>query len=208
MILVRVPDAASDLRRPEAIHKVLVKNVSKMHPLLDNCLRLTVGTRRRKRAAAGRAESLPMTSTASRFSPRTSLGVLTVWPLRPFRPPLLPVAPTLRAATRPRQRSRVASSTWTAPDSARSCPPASASFDHMLDQIARHGLIDLDIQAEGDLHIDGHHTVEDVGISLGQAVAQAVGDKKGHPPLRPRLCAAGRGAEPRGDRLLRPTGPA
>ena len=52
-------------------------------------------------------------------------------------------------------------------------------FDHMLDQIARHGLIDLDIQAEGDLHIDGHHTVEDVGITLGQAVAQAVGDKRG-----------------------------
>jgi imidazoleglycerol-phosphate dehydratase len=52
-------------------------------------------------------------------------------------------------------------------------------FDHMLDQIARHGLIDLDIQADGDLHIDGHHTVEDVGITLGQAVALAVGDKKG-----------------------------
>jgi len=52
-------------------------------------------------------------------------------------------------------------------------------FDHMLDQIARHGLIDLDIQAAGDLHIDGHHTVEDVGITLGQAVHKAVGDKKG-----------------------------
>jgi imidazoleglycerol-phosphate dehydratase len=52
-------------------------------------------------------------------------------------------------------------------------------FDHMLDQIARHGLIDLDIQAIGDLHIDGHHTVEDVGITLGQAVHRAVGDKKG-----------------------------
>ncbi len=52
-------------------------------------------------------------------------------------------------------------------------------FDHMLDQIARHGLIDLDIQAEGDLHIDAHHTVEDVGITLGQAFAKAVGDKKG-----------------------------
>jgi len=52
-------------------------------------------------------------------------------------------------------------------------------FDHMLDQIARHGLIDLEINAEGDLHIDGHHTVEDVGITLGQAMAQAVGDKKG-----------------------------
>ncbi len=52
-------------------------------------------------------------------------------------------------------------------------------FDHMLDQIARHGLIDLDIQAQGDLHIDGHHTVEDVGIAFGQAVYKAVGDKKG-----------------------------
>lgn len=52
-------------------------------------------------------------------------------------------------------------------------------FDHMLDQIARHALVDLDIHAQGDLHIDGHHTVEDVGITLGQAVAQAVGDKKG-----------------------------
>ena len=52
-------------------------------------------------------------------------------------------------------------------------------FDHMLDQIARHGLIDLTIEAKGDLHIDGHHTVEDVGITLGQAVAQAVADKRG-----------------------------
>ncbi len=52
-------------------------------------------------------------------------------------------------------------------------------LDHMIDQIARHGLIDLDIQCTGDLHIDGHHTVEDIGITLGQAFAQAVGDKKG-----------------------------
>ena len=52
-------------------------------------------------------------------------------------------------------------------------------FDHMLDQIARHGLIDLTIEAKGDLHIDGHHTVEDVGITLGQAMAAAVGDKRG-----------------------------
>ncbi len=61
-----------------------------------------------------------------------------------------------------------------------------ASFDtgvpfleHMMDQIARHGLIDLDIKADGDLHIDDHHTVEDIGITLGLAVAEAVGDKKG-----------------------------
>ncbi|MDQ2149176.1 imidazoleglycerol-phosphate dehydratase HisB [Alcaligenaceae bacterium A4P071] len=52
-------------------------------------------------------------------------------------------------------------------------------LDHMLDQIARHGLIDLDIKAVGDLHIDDHHTVEDVGITLGQAIAQAVGNKAG-----------------------------
>jgi imidazoleglycerol-phosphate dehydratase len=52
-------------------------------------------------------------------------------------------------------------------------------LDHMLDQVARHGLIDLDIAAEGDLHIDAHHTVEDVGITLGQALARAIGDKKG-----------------------------
>ena len=52
-------------------------------------------------------------------------------------------------------------------------------FDHMLDQIARHGLIDLEIDCAGDLHIDGHHTVEDVGITFGQAVARAIGDKKG-----------------------------
>ena len=52
-------------------------------------------------------------------------------------------------------------------------------FDHMLDQIARHGLIDIEIEAKGDLHIDGHHTVEDVGITFGQAMAKAVGDKAG-----------------------------
>jgi imidazoleglycerol-phosphate dehydratase len=52
-------------------------------------------------------------------------------------------------------------------------------LEHMLDQVARHGLIDLDIQATGDLHIDAHHTVEDIGITLGSAVAKAVGEKKG-----------------------------
>ena len=52
-------------------------------------------------------------------------------------------------------------------------------LEHMLEQIARHGVVDLDIHAKGDLHIDDHHTVEDIGITLGQAVAQALGDKKG-----------------------------
>ncbi len=52
-------------------------------------------------------------------------------------------------------------------------------FDHMLDQIARHGMFDLVVDAKGDLHIDAHHTVEDVGIAIGQAIARALGDKKG-----------------------------
>lgn len=52
-------------------------------------------------------------------------------------------------------------------------------FEHMLDQIARHGLIDIAVKAEGDLHIDAHHTVEDIGITLGQALAKAIGDKNG-----------------------------
>ena len=52
-------------------------------------------------------------------------------------------------------------------------------LDHMLDQIARHGLVDLEVEAAGDLHIDAHHTVEDVGITLGQAIARAIGDKRG-----------------------------
>ena len=54
-----------------------------------------------------------------------------------------------------------------------------AFLDHMLDQVARHGMLDLDIRAKGDLHVDAHHTVEDIGITLGQAIARAVGDKKG-----------------------------
>ena len=52
-------------------------------------------------------------------------------------------------------------------------------LEHMLDQVARHGLLDLEVEAKGDLHIDGHHTVEDIGITLGQAFAQAIGDKAG-----------------------------
>jgi imidazoleglycerol-phosphate dehydratase len=69
-------------------------------------------------------------------------------------------------------------------------------FDHMLDQIARHGMIDLEIEAKGDLHIDAHHTVEDVGITLGQALARAVGDKKG-------LCRYGNAYVPLDEALSR-----
>jgi imidazoleglycerol-phosphate dehydratase len=66
-------------------------------------------------------------------------------------------------------------------DGAGQCRVASGLgfFDHMLEQVARHGLIDLTIEARGDLHIDGHHTVEDIGITFGQAFAQAIGDKSG-----------------------------
>ena len=52
-------------------------------------------------------------------------------------------------------------------------------LEHMLDQVARHGMLDLDIKAQGDLHIDAHHTVEDIGITLGQAIGKALADKRG-----------------------------
>ena len=69
-------------------------------------------------------------------------------------------------------------------------------FDHMLDQIARHGLIDLTVEAAGDLHIDAHHTIEDVGITIGQALAKALGDKKG-------LCRYGHAYVPLDEALSR-----
>jgi imidazoleglycerol phosphate dehydratase HisB len=86
-----------------------------------------------------------------------------------------PHAPHRRSPPRHQGNQIRVRSTWTA--AARQLATGIGFFDHMLDQIARHGLIDLDIHAKGDLHIDGHHTVEDVGITLGQAVAKAVGDK-------------------------------
>jgi len=71
-----------------------------------------------------------------------------------------------------------------------------AFLDHMIDQIARHGMMDISIQATGDLHIDAHHTVEDIGITLGQAFAKAVGDKKG-------LCRYGHSYVPLDEALSR-----
>lgn len=71
-----------------------------------------------------------------------------------------------------------------------------AFLDHMLDQIARHGMIDLEVEAQGDLHIDAHHTVEDIGITLGQALARALGDKQG-------LCRYGQAYVPLDEALTR-----
>ena len=65
------------------------------------------------------------------------------------------------------------------------CQTGVGFFDHMLDQLARHSLIDLTVQAKGDLHIDDHHTVEDCGIALGQALTARLGRQDGHPPLWP-----------------------
>ena len=69
-------------------------------------------------------------------------------------------------------------------------------LDHMLDQVARHGFIDLDVHCEGDIHIDDHHSVEDIGITLGQAFARAIGDKKG-------VCRYGHAYVPLDEALLR-----
>ena len=65
-------------------------------------------------------------------------------------------------------------------------------FDHMLDGFARHGLFDLSVSVDGDLDVDGHHTIEDTGIVLGTAIREAVGDKQGHPPLRRQNPSDGR----------------
>ena len=75
-------------------------------------------------------------------------------------------------------------------------------LEHMLDQVARHGMIDMEITAKGDLHIDAHHTVEDIGITLGQAIGKAVSRQARHPALRSRLCPPGRGTVARGDRFF------
>ena len=154
MILVRVPDAKRVFEGMKA-RGVLVKNVAGLHPLLANCIRITIGT----------PDENPQTLAALRGALRRT-DVMS-----------RPTAPPTSSAT-PRKRRSASASTSTAPASSK-LATGIGFFDHMLDQIARHGLIDLDIHAVGDLHIDGHHTVEDVGITLGQAVAQAVGDKKG-----------------------------
>jgi len=93
--------------------------------------------------------------------------------------PTAPVAPRLAEVTRNTAETKITVKVNLDGTGVAKLHTGIGFFDHMLDQIARHGLIDLDIHADGDLHIDGHHTVEDVGIALGQAVHKAVGDKKG-----------------------------
>ena len=167
---------------------VLVKNVAGLHPLLANCLRLTVGTPDENDADDRRPESEPvMTATC---------------PLRTAAAERVAKSPQHQRDADPRARQ---------PRRQRARPKLATGigfFDHMLDQIARHGLIDLEIDAKGDLHIDGHHTVEDVGITLGHGGGQGGRRQEGPAPLRPRLRAARRGAVARGDRFLRPPGPA
>ena len=77
-------------------------------------------------------------------------------------------------------------------------------FDHMLAQLGKHGLLDLTVQAQGDIEVDAHHTVEDTALALGQALREALGDKAGHPPVRRRAGPAGRDAGPGGRRPVRP----
>ncbi|MSP96726.1 MAG: imidazoleglycerol-phosphate dehydratase HisB [Betaproteobacteria bacterium] len=87
----------------------------------------------------------------------------------------------MRTSTKQRKTNETQISVSVSLDGTGQCRAATGVpfLDHMLEQVARHGMLDLQVEAKGDLHIDGHHTVEDVGIVLGQAVAEAVGDKRG-----------------------------
>ena len=159
MILVRVPDARGRLRGHEARAACWSRTSPACIRCSPNCLRLTVGTPEEnaphdRRPARQPAMNAPLDSRPPRRAPRR------------------------RCSATPRKRRSASASTSTARGAAK-LATGIGFFDHMLDQIARHGLIDLEIEAQGDLHIDGHHTVEDVGITLGQAVGQAVGDKRG-----------------------------
>ncbi|WP_444679052.1 imidazoleglycerol-phosphate dehydratase HisB [Halomonas sp. E19] len=85
----------------------------------------------------------------------------------------------IATVTRDTQETRITVTVNLDGEGRLNCETGVPFLDHMLDQVARHGLIDLDIKAVGDLHIDDHHTVEDLGITLGQAFDQAIGDKRG-----------------------------
>ena len=105
-------------------------------------------------------------------------------------------------ARRRRRASKSRSTSMAA--AASSAKTGIGMLDHLVEQIGKHGLFDLTVTATGDLHVDEHHTVEDVGIALGQAIDQALGDRGGHRPHGGRAGAAGRGAGVGGDRHQRP----
>ena len=131
--------------------KILVRNFSGAHPLLADCLRISVGA-----------------------PPKTP----PCWPrCKKYLVNRVPTCVPQRSPATPTKPASAWPSTWTAPASRRSTPACRSSITCWTR--SRHGLIDLDIKAEGDLHIDAHHTVEDVGITLGMAIAKAVGNKAG-----------------------------
>lgn len=133
-----------------------VENAGKMHPSLQNCLKPGSGLERIASGAyLSKSRFYNVCFTLIMPTPRTAEVV------RNTNETQIRVALNLDGVGRQKLDTGV------------------PFLDHMLDQVARHGLIDLDIQARGDLHIDAHHTVEDVGITLGQAFARAIGDRKG-----------------------------
>ena len=112
------------------------------------------------------------------------------------------VRASARSAGPPRKPISTSGSTSTGAARPR-CAPGIGFFDHMLEALARHALLDLTVEAQGDLHVDGHHTVEDTGIALGLAHRAGAGRPGRHPPLRRRAGAARRGAGARGGGRLR-----
>ncbi len=160
-LLARVPDA-DRLFDGLKQRRILVKNVHGWHPLLANCLRITVGT-------PGENDALLAALTG--LLPR---------PMSAPRPPLATGSPSRQARVeRATRETRIAVSVDLDGSGRAELATGIPFLDHMLDQVARHGMIDLTVDAKGDLHIDAHHTVEDIGITFGQAVKQALGDKAG-----------------------------
>ena len=139
---------------------VLIKNLNGSHPSLTDCLRVTVGTPEENaqflERSAAKACARPPELLSSRLANMRQAQV-----------------------TRNTLETQISVKLDLDGTGKSALSTGIGFFDHMLDQVARHGMLDLEIAAKGDLHIDAHHTVEDVGITLGQAFAQALGDKKG-----------------------------
>jgi imidazoleglycerol-phosphate dehydratase len=165
-ILVPEADAVDEKL---AVARVSIKNMSKMHGLLNNCLRATFN----------RPFFVPAMLRQSRqrnSNCNTALPLQLITTSSPHQEPLMNRTAEITRNTNETQIRVAINLDGTGLQKLNTGVPF---LDHMLDQIARHGLIDLDIEAHGDLQIDAHHTVEDVGITLGMAVAKAIGDKKG-----------------------------